>query len=95
MALLNLPYGDQALFVRRTVLDAMGGVPQMPIMEDLDLVRGMKRRGRMVQLRLAATTSARRYRETGVLRTVCRNGVAAAGWWLGLERRRIAEWYGR
>ena len=45
VALMGLPYGDQAIFVRRSVLEAMGGVPQVPLMEDLDLVRAMKRWG--------------------------------------------------
>ena len=93
VALLRMPYGDQALFVRRRVLESMGGVPQVPIMEDLDLARELRRRGRLVLLPLPATTSARRYRSQGALRTVARNAVAWAGWLLGLERRRIADWY--
>lgn len=93
--LLCLPYGDQALFVRRRVLEAMGGVPQVPIMEDLDLVREIRRRGRLVLLRLPVTTSARRYLGHGALRTWLRNSAASAAWMLGLERRRIAAWYQR
>lgn len=92
-ALLGMPYGDQALFVRRETLEALGGVPEAPIMEDLDLVSAMRRRGRLALLALPATTSARRYLERGVLRTVLRNAVAAAGWWLGWERERLASWY--
>ena len=95
VALLRAPYGDQGLFVRREVLESMGGVPQQPIMEDLDLVGGIKGRGRLVLLDLPVTTSARRYRARGVGRTVLRNGLAALGRVLGLERRRIAEWYDR
>jgi len=93
VALLQLPYGDQALFVRRSVLEELGGVPQTPIMEDLDLVQSLKRRGRIACLPLAVTTSARRYRAAGALRTVLRNGLAATAWWLGLPRERIAAWY--
>ena len=95
VALWRLPYGDQALFVRRRVLEELGGVPQAAIMEDLDLVRSLKRRGRIACLPLAVTTSARRYRAAGVLRSVLRNGLAAAGWRLGLPRERIAAWYRR
>jgi rSAM/selenodomain-associated transferase 2 len=95
VALFALPYGDQALFVRRSVLERLGGVPQQPIMEDLDLVRAMKRRGRIARLSLPATTSARRYREAGVLRTAARNLAALAGWRLGVDRGRIAAWYRR
>jgi rSAM/selenodomain-associated transferase 2 len=94
-ALLRLPYGDQGLFLRRAVLEEMGGVPQAPIMEDLDLVRAMRRRGRVALLRLPATTSARVYRARGTWRTWLRNLLAAVAWGLGFERERIAAWYRR
>ncbi len=64
-AWLRLPYGDQAIFVRRRVLEAMGGVPEVPIFEDLDLVRGIRRAGRLALLSACATTSARRYEANG------------------------------
>ncbi len=95
LRLARLPYGDQALFVRRSVLEAIGGVPQAPIMEDLDLVRAIKRQGRLALLPAAAVTSARRYLEGGVLRTVLRNTGALLGFALGLDRARIAAWYRR
>ncbi|MDD9873706.1 MAG: TIGR04283 family arsenosugar biosynthesis glycosyltransferase [Deltaproteobacteria bacterium] len=91
--LLRLPYGDQAVFVRRSALMQLGGVPQAPIMEDLDLVRGIQRLGGFALLRSAVTTSARRYLERGVARTVWRNTLALAGWSLGLPRARLAAWY--
>lgn len=95
VALFELPYGDQALFVRRETLEAIGGVPQAPIMEDLDLVKALKGRGRLAMLSLDAVTSARRYLARGPLRTVLRHGVAAAAWRIGLDRGRVAAWYGR
>ena len=93
LALARLPYGDQALFVRASVLRALGGVPQAPIMEDLDLVRGMRSYGALALLPEAVTTSARRYQGRGVLRTLARNGLALAAWSLGLDRARVAAWY--
>jgi len=95
VALFGLPYGDQALFVRRQVLERIGGVPQVPIMEDLDLVRAIRREGRLARVPLAIATSARRYRTRGMLRTILRNTLAACAWWLGLDRDRIAAWYRR
>jgi rSAM/selenodomain-associated transferase 2 len=95
VALLCLPYGDQALFVRRSALDSIGGLPQVPIMEDLDLVSALKRRGRLVLLSLPATTSARRYREHGPLRTAARNLLAALAWACGRDRARMAARYRR
>jgi len=95
VALAGLPYGDQAIFVRRSVLERMGGVPQAAIMEDLDLVRGIKQSGRIALLSAPVTTSARRYRERGSLRTVARNAVALLAWRLGIDRDRVAAWYRR
>jgi rSAM/selenodomain-associated transferase 2 len=94
-ALFGLPYGDQAIFVRRAALDAMGGIPQVPVMEDLDLVRAIRRRGRLALLPLAVTTSARRHRAHGPLRTALRHNLAALAWALGAERGRIAAWLRR
>lgn len=95
VALLRLPYGDQALFVRCSTLEQMGGVPQAPIMEDLDLVREMKRRGRLALLPLAAVTSARRHRAGGPVRTSVRHLLAALAWRLGVDRARVAAWVRR
>jgi len=93
VALLGLPYGDQGLFVRREILEWIGGVPAVPIMEDLDLVRALRRAGRLARVALPVTTSARRYRERGLLRTAWRNALAALAWRLGLDRERVARWY--
>jgi len=95
VALLRLPYGDQALFARRAALERAGGVPQAPIMEDLDLLAALRRVGRVALLPLAVTTSPRRYVEGGVVRTWARNALALAGYYAGADRARLAAWYGR
>jgi len=94
-ALFGLPYGDQALFARRAALEAIGGIPAAPILEDLDLVRALRRRGRLARIPLAVTTSARRYQRRGVVRTWWRNALALAAWRLGIDRERVAAWYAR
>lgn len=94
-ALGGLPYGDQALFVRREALEAVGGIPQAVVLEDLDLVSRLRRRGRLARLALPVVTSARRYRAGGPLRTMLRHWRVAAGWALGVERNRLARWAGR
>ncbi|MEN8181499.1 MAG: TIGR04283 family arsenosugar biosynthesis glycosyltransferase [Myxococcota bacterium] len=93
-ALFALPYGDQALFVRRQVLERIGGIPEAAIMEDLDLVRALRRCGRLVRLPMPAITSARRYEARGVFSTMLRNWGALLAWRLGLPRERVARWYG-
>jgi len=90
--LFALPYGDQALFVRRRVLEALGGVPQTPILEDLELVVALKRRGRLALLPERVRTSARRYRAGGPLRTMFLHWGLGALWALGVPSQRIASW---
>lgn len=92
-ALFRLPYGDQAIFARRSVLESAGGFPLAPIMEDLDLVRQVKLAGKFVLLSPKITTSSRRYLDRGVLKTSFRNFLALIAWWLELDRDRIAKWY--
>ena len=61
--------GDQAMFIRRTDLEAIGGIPDVPLMEDMLLCERLRRRGRLALATAAVSTSARRFRERGVLHT--------------------------
>ncbi|MDJ0787169.1 MAG: TIGR04283 family arsenosugar biosynthesis glycosyltransferase [Myxococcota bacterium] len=90
-----LPYGDQAIFARRPALEAVGGIPQVPIMEDVDLVQRLRGHGRLVQLPLSVRTSSRRYREHGFARMVVRNFLAVMARALAVDRAAIARWYRR
>lgn len=95
IACFAFPFGDQGIFVRSRVLDQIGGVPDVPVMEDADLVLAMKRVGRLALLPLSATTSARRYLEAGVTRVSLVHFFAFAAWRVGVDRTRLAEWLGR
>ncbi len=95
VAILGLPYGDQAIFLRRELLEKMGGVPIVPIMEDLDLVHAIKSAGRLESLDPTVTTSSRRYRGQGTLRTLVWHSLALLGWYLGWDRVRLAAKMGR
>jgi len=73
----RMPYGDQALFCRRPTFDALGGYrTDLALMEDADLVRRAKTLGRVEVLDREVVTSARRWREHGVLK------VTAWNWWM-------------
>jgi hypothetical protein len=89
---LALPYGDQAIFTLRSELEAIGGVPQVATMEDLDLVRSLKRRGTIAEIDAVATTSPRRHLERGVWKTACLHTLALLAWRVGVDRERIAGW---
>jgi rSAM/selenodomain-associated transferase 2 len=65
---LNQIFGDQALFVRRSVFDELGGFSDLPLMEDLEFSRRLARAGSLVMLPARATTSSRRFDEHGTLR---------------------------
>lgn len=90
---LALPYGDQGLLLSRALHDAVGGYRPIVLMEDVDLVRRL-RRARLVALDHAAVTSAARYRRDGYLRRSARNLVCLSAWFLGVDPRRIARLYG-
>lgn len=70
--LFSLPYGDQGLLISRTHYQRLGGFRPLPLMEDVDLVRGLKRR-ELYALTTRAVTSARRYRDDGYLMRSSRN----------------------
>jgi len=89
---LSAPYGDQAIFLRRGVFDAVGGFPDAPLMEDVALLRKLRRRGRIAISPLSVTTSARRWTRYGAIRTTLLNQVCLAAYWLGVRPARIAAW---
>lgn len=70
--LLSLPYGDQGLLISRAHYRRLGGYRPLPLMEDVDLVRRLKRR-ELLRLRSRAVTSAQRYRREGYLVRSFRN----------------------
>ena len=91
--LTQSPLGDQAQFVSRTIFNDLGGFREWPALEDLDFIRRMKRRGEVVVLPLEATTSARRYLEEGIGRTVALNWLIWALYFAGVPPHRLARLY--
>ncbi len=94
--LLQLPYGDQALFLRACTLERLGGFPPLPLMEDVELVARARGLGRVVISPLSALSSGRRWRQRGLWRNTLGNWATMAAYTLGtdpalLERR----YYGR
>jgi rSAM/selenodomain-associated transferase 2 len=69
----RLMYGDQAQFMRRTTFDHVGGYPQIPAMEDMEMMRALHRVGKLVRIPLRVTTSSRRFLERGPLRQMWLN----------------------
>jgi len=85
--------GDQAIFVRRSVFEQVGGYPLLPLMEDIALCRTLKRVGVMVALRESVVTSARRWQRHGVARTVLLMWGLRAAYYAGVPPARLARLY--
>lgn len=90
--LSRLPYGDQAVCVRRATFDALGGFPEMPTMEDYEFARRLKRYGRIVRLPAVALTSSRAWDDHGLFRSTTVNLATIAAYRLGARPERLARW---
>jgi rSAM/selenodomain-associated transferase 2 len=90
---LQMPYGDQALFLKKEVFWGLEGFPPFPIMEDFELVRRLRRRGRIELAPGWATTSARRWQQVGVTRTWLLNQLVVTAYLCGVSTHRLARWY--
>jgi uncharacterized protein len=90
---LALPFGDQGIFCRREAYERAGGFRSLPICEDVDFVRRLKRVGRLAIRPEKTSTSSRRYREHGALRQVLRNWRVLAGYFLGVSPDTLERWY--
>jgi hypothetical protein len=93
--LCQLPYGDQGLFVRRSAFEHLGGFPEIPLMEDYEFVRRLRRLGRVVTLPEEAQTSGRRWLKLGVIKTTLMNRLTIIGYRLGVAPSRLAKFYYR
>lgn len=91
---LGLHYGDSAIFVRREDYERVGGFQSFPIFEDLDLIRKLRRRGRIVHLPATVITSSRRFdgRRSFAL-TFTRWTVLQCLYWLGVHPRTLGRLY--
>lgn len=89
VALFDLPYGDQALFVRRAAFEAIGGYAVLPIMEDVDLVRRLGETGRLWRASNVAVTSARRWERLGWVRVTVQHVKLIVLYFLGVTPERL------
>jgi rSAM/selenodomain-associated transferase 2 len=93
--LFDLAYGDQALFVRRAVFEEMGGYRELPLMEDVDFIRRLRRHGNLEHADVQALTSARRWERDGWLRRTVDNSLLVALFFAGYSPERLARHYRR
>ncbi len=91
--LLGLPYGDQAIFVRREAFFAAGGFPEDPIMEDAGLARRLRRLGRLEPAGSAVVTGTGHWRRLGPVLTALLDYLTLAAWLTGVPPKWIAQVY--
>ncbi|OFV98723.1 MAG: hypothetical protein A3H94_05460 [Acidobacteria bacterium RIFCSPLOWO2_02_FULL_60_20] len=89
----QLPFGDQAIFLRADGFRAVGGFPEVPIMEDVELIRRLRKQGRIGIAPVPVVTSARRWVKKGVWKTTLLNQAYLAAYYLGVPPSRIHDWY--
>ncbi len=81
--------------MRRTTFKAIGGYPDIPLMEDVALVRRLVRAGAVQEIPLPLVTSARRWRADGWLRRSARNLCLVSLYFAGVSPATLARWYSR
>lgn len=91
--MFKLPYGDQGLFISRRLYRRLGGYRPLPLMEDVDLVRRLKRR-ELVLFTSQAVTAAERYTKNGFIPRILRNAACLSLYYLRIPPRLIARLYG-
>jgi rSAM/selenodomain-associated transferase 2 len=90
---LGLCYGDSGIFVRASAYKEMGGFKPFPIFEDLDLVRRLRRKGRMIHLPIAVVTSSRRFEDRKFVFTFARWSILQGLYWLGVAPTILGKLY--
>ncbi|MBD6615528.1 glycosyltransferase [Komarekiella sp. 'clone 1'] len=91
----QMPYGDQAIFLTKEVFQQTGSFPELPIMEDFELMRRLKYMGKIVIIPAPVVTSARRWVQKGVFKTTLLNQIIIIAYLLGVSPERIHSWYCR
>ncbi|MDD1413239.1 TIGR04283 family arsenosugar biosynthesis glycosyltransferase [Dolichospermum sp. ST_con] len=91
--LWQMPYGDQGIFLTKDVFQQVGNFPQMPIMEDFELIRKLKTMGKIYLLQTPVITSPRRWLKKGIIQTTILNQIIVIAYLLGVSPQQIRNWY--
>lgn len=89
----RIGFGDQGIFLRRSVFEKLGGFPDVPLMEDVLLMRRLRDVGRLAFLPGPLRTSARRHEKHGLIRQTVRNWCLLSAERLGVSTQRLASLY--
>jgi rSAM/selenodomain-associated transferase 2 len=90
---LSMPYGDQAIFLKASTFHDLDGFPDIPIMEDFELMLQLRRQGRISIVPAPVITSGRRWQKLGVMKTTLLNQLIIASYFLGIPPTQLVRWY--
>ena len=90
---LQMPYGDQAIFITKDIFNKIGNFPELPFMEDFEIMRRLKRIGRITIISVPVITSARRWLQKGIWKTTLINQIIIIAYLLGVPPQRLVRWY--
>ncbi|MDD5712890.1 MAG: TIGR04283 family arsenosugar biosynthesis glycosyltransferase [Smithellaceae bacterium] len=91
--LTGVPYGDQTIFLDKDLFSALDGFRPFPVMEDVDLMRRAKKKGKVLILGTSVVTSARRWEREGIVYCTLRNWLLMVLYLAGVSPQRIAKFY--
>lgn len=91
--LLQLPYGDQAIFLKAETFKQVGGFPDLPLMEDFELMLRLRKLGKIAIAPVPVLTSGRRWEKLGVWQTTLLNQWIILAYFLKVPPAQLARWY--
>jgi rSAM/selenodomain-associated transferase 2 len=92
--LTRVPFGDQAIFIRKNYFDKIGGYKDIPLMEDVEIMRRIRKQGdKIFIIPEKVMTSARRWEKEGILYCAFRNWALQLSYALGVPPERLVKWY--
>lgn len=90
---LQMPYGDQGIFLKKETFENSGGFPILPLMEDFQFILNLKKQGRIGIANAKVLTSGRRWEKLGVIKTTLLNQKIILGYWFGVPPEKLKQWY--
>ncbi len=92
--LTKLPYGDQAIFIKKDIFNTIGGYENISLMEDVNLMQKLKRLNHKIKiLKEKVTTSARKWENRGVIYTTLRNWLLITLYFLKIDPNKLSKYY--
>jgi rSAM/selenodomain-associated transferase 2 len=89
----GVPYGDQGLFIRKSIYAETGGFPDAPLFEEVSLVKAARKGGRFIEIDQSIGVSPRRWERDGWMRRTLANRLLALGYILGVSPQTLARRY--